>query len=70
MDGRNTRLPIVDRVALAAMFAITLLILAMLCVNARVERQPIPAAVPLAMSPTGMALSGADRRVPTASLHK
>jgi hypothetical protein len=52
MKGRNARITTVDRIALTATFAVTILILAVLGVAAHAESQPFSEVAPFAVPPT------------------
>ena len=69
MEGRNVRITTVDRIALTATFAATVLILAVLGVAAKAERQPFSEVAPLAVPPTVcMPKLGTGHRAPIVSL--
>jgi len=52
MKGRNARITTVDRIALTATFAVTILILGVLGVAAHAESRPFSEVAPLAVPPT------------------
>jgi len=52
MNIRNARHRIVDRIAVTAMFAVSVLILTIVRATANVEMYPFSAVVPLAIAPT------------------
>ena len=69
MEGRNEGITTVDRIALTATFAITILILAVVGVGANAERQPFSEVAPLAVPPTvSMPKVGTGHRAPIVSL--
>ena len=52
MEGRNLRITTADRIALSATLAVTILILAMLCVTAKAEMKSFSEVAPFAVPPT------------------
>lgn len=69
MNRRNVRHRIVDRIAVTAMFAISVLILTMVRATANVDIHPFSAVVPLAVAPTVCPPdAGAKSGIPTTSV--
>ena len=69
MEGRNVRITTVDRIALTATFAATVLILGVLGAAAKAETQSFSEVAPLAVPPTVcMPELGTRHRVPLVSL--
>lgn len=69
MEGRNVRITTVDRIALTATFAATVLILGVLGAAAKAETQPFSEVAPLAVPPTVcMSKLGTGHQAPIASL--
>jgi hypothetical protein len=69
MKGRKSRITTVDRIALTATFAVTILILTVLGVAARAEIQPFSEVAPLAVPPAvSMPKPGMAHRAPIVSL--
>ena len=65
MEGRNVRITTVDRIALMATFAATVLILGVLGAAAKAETQPFSEVAPLAVC---MSKLGTGHQAPIASL--
>src|SRR5512134_2741748 len=64
MKGSRREITAVDRIALAAMFSVTLLVLAMFRLSVESEMQPVPAAASAAMSSyVGLPFSEPDHRM-------
>jgi hypothetical protein len=69
MKGRNERITTADRIALTAMFAVTILILGVFGVATNAERQPVSEVAALAVSPAvSMPKLGTAHRAPIVSL--